>query len=440
MPASSRSNAVHQLGPVDALLLRNGELAQSARGDLEVSEPERRVRHVDGLRGIAAIAVIFCHTALLTPIWSAILIRPAHVPMPVLGHIFVDGAHGVDLFFVLSGFCLAYPSLARLHARGDAAFDIARFATHRIVRLLPPYYIATAVFLLVASVVWFQTRRFALPGSGPYHPTDLIGQFFLLDRGVVLASPPFWTLLVEARWYIAFPVVLFILFRAPRVFGALIVTLPIAYFFTRMHNLDLGVAAAFLLGVLAADLEVRNHPIRRYALPLTFVALAIGLALESSTSMPDADGVDLSFFYWQTNPGWHLTAFFAVLAAGRVDALRALLSLRLPVFLGETSYSIYLMHFPIVMAVGTRLLVGSRPLGFVATVAAAITGGILFWAIAERHFCRGPIRDRARAATEPVVTRCFEWLGLPIVIHSRQLSTEERARTALLASDPYGSV
>ena len=374
---------------------------------------EGRVRYIDGLRGLAALGVIFCHTALLTPIWAGILTSHGTLPFAWLGHAFVDGAHGVDLFFVLSGFCLAYPTLLRYHARGYAAFDIVRFATHRIVRILPPYYLATALFVAVAGASWVHSGRFAPPGSDTFRPVDLVAQLLLLDRGVSLASPPFWTLIVELRWYLLFPVVLFVFMRAPRVFGALLLGVVAAFWFTRLHDLDLGVAPAFLLGVLAADIEVRDHPIRRYALPLVAASLLLALVLEPVTVMPNVNGVDERFFYWQTNPGWHLASFFAVLAAGRVGWLRALLSLRAPVFLGGASYSIYLMHYPIVVFVGSRLLAHGGINGFIATVLAAVLGGIAFWAIAERHFCGGPVRDRARAWVEPHVVAILRWLGFP---------------------------
>lgn len=301
-----------------------------------------RVAYIDGLRGIAALGVIFCHTALLTPMWANVLTSPASVPLPWLAHALVDGAHGVDLFFVLSGFCLAYPSLARLHARGHAGFDIVRFATHRIVRILPPYYLATGLFLVLAVGAWLHSGHFRTPGTEEFRLHDILGQLLLLDRGVHLASPPFWTLIVEMRWYLFFPIVLFVFVRAPRVFLALLCGLVIAFWCTRLHDVDIGVAPAFLLGVLAADLDIREHPVRRYALPLTGAALIVALLIEPWVVMPNVQGVDVQAFLWQTNLGWHLTAFFAVLAAGRVAWLRNLLSLPLPVFLGGASYSIYL--------------------------------------------------------------------------------------------------
>jgi peptidoglycan/LPS O-acetylase OafA/YrhL len=372
-----------------------------------------RVAYIDGLRGIAALCVVFCHTALLTPMWANVLTSPERVPFPWLAHALVDGSHGVDLFFVLSGFCLAYPALARFHARGHAGFDIVRFATHRIVRILPPYYLASGLFLVLAFGAWLHSGRFATPGTDVFRPYDVLGQLLLLDRSVNLASPPFWTLIVEMRWYLLFPIVLFVFVRAPRAFWTLLCGLVIAYWSTRMHDLDIGVAPAFLLGVLAADLEVREHPIRRYALLLTIVALVLALLIEPWVAMPNADGIDERSFLWQTNPGWHLTAFFAVLAAGRVAWLRGLLSLPLPVFLGAASYSIYLMHYPIVVYASKHLLAYNQLDGFLETVVAAVSGGVLFWALAERHFCGGPVRDRARAAVTPIVAACARWLGLP---------------------------
>jgi hypothetical protein len=71
------------------------------------------------------------------------------------------------------------------------------------------------------------------------------------------------------------------------------------------------------------------------------------------------------------------------------------------------------MHYPIVVYASKHLLAYNQLDGFLETVVAAVSGGVLFWALAERHFCGGPVRDRARAAVTPIVAACARWLGLP---------------------------
>jgi peptidoglycan/LPS O-acetylase OafA/YrhL len=85
-----------------------------------------------------------------------------------------QGSHGVELFFVLSGFCLAYPTLAKLRA-GKGSFDVARYAAHRIVRIAPPYYIAMGVFAVLSLAFGYHLERLT--------SINLLRQIGFIDNG-----------------------------------------------------------------------------------------------------------------------------------------------------------------------------------------------------------------------------------------------------------------
>ncbi len=74
------------------------------------------------------------------------------IPFASWAHLMLEGAHGVDLFFVLSGFCLSYPVLQSLRAEHAARFNITRYFAKRIVRIVPPYYAAIALLVLVPAM------------------------------------------------------------------------------------------------------------------------------------------------------------------------------------------------------------------------------------------------------------------------------------------------
>jgi peptidoglycan/LPS O-acetylase OafA/YrhL len=371
--------------------------------------PRDRLDYIDGLRACAALAVVFDHTALMVPGWQYIN-TGQHVPLEWLRHILVDGAHGVDLFFVLSGFCLAYPTLARFHTTGSRAFNVQRFAVHRLVRILPPYYIATALLLLGACIEFLRTGRLNTPNSPPLHLADIAGQFLMLDRGISLASSPYWTLLVEFRWYFLFPAVLFVFMRARNGFLTIIILSYIAFFFTRMHNLDFGLLPAFMLGILAANLMVTKSRLCRIALPLCAAAVVLAFLFEPYTTMPNNFDYEEQKFFWQTNPGWHFAAFFFVLAAGQVEWLRSLLSVRWLAFLGTASYSIYLVHYAVVVYVGTRLMERNIPMGYGLTVLCAVAIGVAFYFAVEQWFCGGIVREKLYAWLTPKVRVAADWL------------------------------
>ena len=148
--------------------------------------PRHRIAYIDGLRAVAVLAVVASHA----------------YPRIEYGTSF-----GVDLFFVISGFCLAYPTLRKLHDNGAADFDIARYAAHRLVRIVPPYYIAIAL-LYAAS--------FFVPWVNHVSLYDAVRQALFLDNGTKFLTGSFWTLPIEFRWYFFFPVGLYLWVRYPR--------------------------------------------------------------------------------------------------------------------------------------------------------------------------------------------------------------------------------
>jgi peptidoglycan/LPS O-acetylase OafA/YrhL len=289
-----------------------------------------------------------------------------------------DCSHGVDLFFVLSGFCLALPTLEKLFADGRCDFDTAGFALKRALRIFPPYAVAVALFTIAG--VLFLHYGIAPPGGMPasFDATDVFGQLFFLDRDRVLVNRSFWTLAVECRWYVLFPLALMLAARNMRAFVAAIVLVAVASELTRATSTDLGVLPAFLLGIAAAWVRVRHHPIARYALPLC--AASVGFAILNDLR---------PHFPIQTNVGWHLAAFFFVIFAGAQPLAQRILATPALVRIGIASYSIYLVHEPIVSAVVGTLQ--PRYGDFAADAAAIATGvaaGFVLWAIVERGLTR----------------------------------------------------
>lgn len=141
----------------------------------------RRFVVLDGLRGIAAFAVIL-----------------DHVPSHVLGAVTQGRYLAVDFFFVLSGFVLAHAYQSRLET-GMGAFQFMRL---RFIRLFPMYLmglaigLAVVVFLKISGaehsgwkqilvITGFSVLFLPTPGNLGQH--DLLYPF----------NPPSWTLLFE---------------------------------------------------------------------------------------------------------------------------------------------------------------------------------------------------------------------------------------------------
>jgi exopolysaccharide production protein ExoZ len=289
------------------------------------------------------------------------------------------------------------------------------------VRIVPPYYAAILVLLLVPAM----------------HPAasagDVVKQLLFLDWHTRFLDGSFWTLCVELRWYFIFPIALALWIDRPRAFWAIASASAMLYGMTRMHAPDVGTLLPFMLGIAAADLEIRRASVERYAAALLPVFVLCALVLERTASMPSPGGVEYRLFFVQTNPGWQLAAFAFVLLSARIRMLRASLSSLPLVSIGAASYSIYLVHEPIVAFLEPRLHLPPLQTMCIA-YAAALLSGLLFWVLFERVWTGGAVKTRAVAAVEPFIARIAQALQAP-----PQLSFwEPGAATRIASAVPEG--
>jgi peptidoglycan/LPS O-acetylase OafA/YrhL len=362
-----------------------------------------RIDYIDGLRAVAVLAVILHHVGRQTGVAGATA-RIVH-----------EGAHGVDLFFVLSGFCLAFPTLAKIARNGASAFDVADFGAKRLVRILPPFYIATLALIAVFALphlLRHEAPTVPIPSFG-----NVVASMLFLDERVHLINGAFWTLMVEFRWYFAFPLLLALWVRAPRAFFAVGLASFVLYHFTRARGVDLGTLPGFMLGIVAADLQLGGAAtrgwgahVKRWAIPAAIASAALGVAVEGQARIPGLDGNDVLFPYQPTILGWQLATFFLVVAAGSMGPLRSLLALKPLVATGIASYGLYLVHEPAIEFVTHRLNHGLVAFGL--ATGAALAAGFGFWFVAERPFTTGPLRRPLVDWFAPLIARVLAWLGL----------------------------
>ena len=357
-----------------------------ANGDGELG---RRIAHVDGLRAVAVLLVVACHTAK----WD-----PRLGQGPALQAL-LQGTHGVDLFFVLSGFCLSYPILRSLRLRGRVAFDIAGYMARRVVRILPPYYFAMVVLGLVLYVLphfgWRVPESFSLAKVGWL---DVGKQVIFADRRIEFLNPSFWTLAIEWRWYFLFPLALVLWTRSVRAFIFVLCACIIAAAATSAGGFDLPVLPAFLMGVIAAEIELQKPAIGRLAILL--LALALCIAVYSAPN-------SMLGYFMQVETGWQVAAFCLVLAVGSAPLLRAAFSIRPLAWIGVASYSIYLVHEPLVATIEHNTAMSAFLVG-----ALAVTAGTAFWAVFERPFMATSLKGRLVMFLHPRLSRFMGFVGI----------------------------
>ena len=295
-------------------------------------------------------------------------LRAVAVGLVVIYHVFPDLLHGgfagVDVFFVVSGYLITGHMVREMRTRG--AIDLLGFYARRARRLVPA---ATVVLLLtwLAALLVLPGSRLAATAQ-QVAASALYVQNWLLARDSVdyltaedTASPVqhYWSLSVEEQFYLGWPLLLVLagvlarrLHRSWRrvalVVGAAGCALSFAasisltasnaaaaYFVTQTRVWELG------LGALLAILAGRPELPRRLARPARWTGLALVLAAALTYSGDTA--------FPGTAALVPVLGTALVLAAGAAEPDTRLLGSAPMTWIGDRSYAIYLVHWPLIV-------------------------------------------------------------------------------------------
>ena len=343
-----------------------------------------RIHALDGMRAVAACLVVVHHLGVAT--FGAALSSGGYI---ALGHI-VSGltASGVELFFVLSPVVLAGP-----YIRDKRVLDTGKYGARRVERLFPPYLAAwllagLQIYLLTAFPTWW-TERASLPS---FSLSDWISQIGIIYIGNHSYNFAWWSLTIEVAFYVMLPVIVPLVRYANRskngVFIALLGSIAVScvvYALPSAGNVPILSRMAIYASCFWAGLFIAAKGPLEGA--LSFVAMAAGVAWVLAAGAFD-----------ELNPhvGWGLLWFGVVSAAmeSRSWISRRLSNFRI-VWLGERSYSLYLLHFTVIGLAchavslmtdskGAVFILLTRTISIVASLAIAI---VVFHFI-ERRFAR----------------------------------------------------
>lgn len=295
---------------------------------------------IDGLRAIAVLAVICFHA------WPEAL---------------SGGFSGVDVFFVISGYLISSLIISDLKSH---KFKFLDFYSRRIVRIFP-----SLLVVLLACFVggWFilLANEYRLLGKHIAAGAGFVSNFvYLAESGYfdkTAATKPLlhlWSLGIEEQFYIFWPLLLWIVWKARIGFMRFISVLAAASFVLNIYKVRTQGEFAFyspetrfwelLLGSILAHYEIYKgellHQIRvSYAHLLSIMGAAL----------------ILTGFYKITNegsyPGYQallptLGALFLILGGPEGWINQKVLSHRFLVFVGLMSYPLYLWHWPLMAA------------------------------------------------------------------------------------------
>jgi peptidoglycan/LPS O-acetylase OafA/YrhL len=342
----------------------------------------RNFPSVTGLRGVAALAVVAFHAYLL----YATRGYPSGPANPLFNY----GWIGVDLFFVLSGFLLALPLLSRPANVREAGFWAA-YLPKRFLRIAPPYYASILVVLAVQdklSYLW------AAPKDLLYH-VFYVHNFHQPYFGSI--SGVYWTLAIEFQFYLVLPLaaLLFTRRRWPYALaGSALLSLVwrfASFDPDRFSWLALqlpGFWAHFALGIAAARLHVDgwrprfNPNAMAVAWLVLFVVAPLHYLAGPGYSYGTHQQLTLTFLRPLLGLG-----FAGLILLTNVDggAFQRLLSHSVAQTLGEVSYSLYLIHVPVMLFVvryPANLLAGFGAFAL-ACVAGSVAAALAYYRLVE---------------------------------------------------------
>lgn len=336
-----------------------------AVGGLEQVSTVDRVASLTGVRAVAAILVVATHAAYTT----------GRYPQGYLGLIYSRMEIGVPIFFALSGFLLFRPWV-QAAATGRPAPSTGRYFWHRVRRIMPAY----VVTVLVAYLIY----HFRTAGPNPGHTwyglfrnltlTQIYTDSYLysfLHQGLT----QMWSLAVEAAFYVALPVLAYLLMvvlcrRAWRpgvlLAGLAGLALISPAWLTLVHHTDFLADGArlwlptylvwFLGGMLLAVLQAMRVTCYAFlALPfalICFLIVSTPIGGEPTTSPAQLyEALVKTGFYAVI-----ATLVIAPLALGNRGWYARFLASRPMVWLGEISYEIFLVHLVVMELVMVEVL------------------------------------------------------------------------------------
>lgn len=335
-------------------------------GEKSIGEPRRpsvergRLAGLDGIRGLAALFVVLHHCWLLSfpgfpentgPVWGSWLIY---------GHL------AVVVFITLSGF-----SLAVAPARsGWQLGGVRRFFRRRAWRILPPYWAALLLSLIIAWMVVSQ------PDEGPPTGKSVLVYGLLLQDVFGAPSPngAFWSIAIEAQLYLLFPILLLLLRRVAAAIVLGLVTLAVVTIelladsvppIGLLIRLTPQFAVLFAIGAVAAGI-VSGSARRWRGLPWPWLALTAAIPAFLMITQQGSVWTVGHYPWVDLAIGPAIGLLLVSVSLGRPAVLVRVLDTAPLRRLGSFSYSLYLIHAPLVVALYHLVVAPHAPPGMPA--------------------------------------------------------------------------
>lgn len=379
------------------------------------------IGHLDGIEALRAIAVTMvvlfhyrvAREGALPDPWIA-----AAGTMAPLDAALHHGYLGVDLFFLITGFLLVMP-WARNAFEGREAPAARDFYVRRIRRIVPAYFVHLvllfAVFVpLVLGPDWVKRHWLLFTANVLAHATFL--QYTTpITSSSLSVNGALWSLTLEAQFYLLLPLLAPVFVRRPWLVGFVLFVVAALWRWAARDAMDPLVAMHMAIGARGGVSEEAVRHLLKTQLPGYLGHFAAGMAMGWLTvrHRPRADeptswkwiaasvaGIALLLWTFPANGGARLglagllvatvgglaLLFTGVVRGGR--AVRLVLARAPVVFVGRTSYSIYLYHLPLLMTWNRFGILDGSAWSLPAYLATTLAAAWLSWRFVERPFLR----------------------------------------------------
>ncbi|PEY33365.1 acyltransferase [Bacillus cereus] len=373
----------------------------------------RRYKELDSLRGIAAIIVLLGHFLALFPILGK---KVMYSTFGVYFSILWQGHSAVIIFFVLSGFVLSLPFYK------GTEFNYLKYLIKRVCRIYIPYIVI--LFIAIGIKLGIHSKIGTIPGLVQWGSWNIEVSFNrVMDHILFLGefnSDAFimviWSLVHEMRISIVFPLIIFLLLRVNwkvsigiamflSVIGYLLMkniqsefNMPVStnYFITLHYS------SMFIIGALLA--KNREYLVSKIInLKVKYLLLPLGLLFFSYPRIPfmllsKLIG-EIDYDLYLIIIDWYICfgAVLIILSALSSKLFSKLLLIKPVQFIGEISYSLYLVH-PIVLLTTVHIFYGKISVPLILLIS------FLF--------------------TMVVSVLCYKFIEIPSIKIGRKLATE----------------
>jgi len=338
---------------------------------------------LDGLRAVSVILVLLFHARIAG---------------------FGGGFIGVDVFFAISGYIITRQIAGQLDL---GTFSMLKFWKRRVARLLPAMLCVVFATLIAGFFILGPTDLSRLGKSSMFTSVSLSNFFFWQEAGYfddASHTKPLlhtWSLAVEEQFYLCWPIAMSLLFLLGK-----------------RKSLILGITLASLISVIASFILSKEHASAVFfMMPFRIFQFGIGAVIalmvlpKLSTTLGNAltivgvvSVVILGMIVRDTNTPFWLSAIAPVVAAGLIfvsinsPVSEKILGCRPMTYIGQRAYSIYLVHWPLM--VYTFMIKGTHlPLWIsVILLIASLIGGIVLY-----KFIETPLRFKS--STLPIYQR-----------------------------------